>query len=133
MEFLGFRSDIQELMAQSSVFCLSSRVEGLPMVLIEAMSQGCCCVAFDCITGPNEIIKMDCGVLVKNQDIDDLANQLARVMSSMELRSEYGLNAPNAVQQFSNNRVNKRWDFPQYRSRLPKVLFRLLISKVRPA
>ena len=46
-EFLGFRKDVYELMQRSEIFCLSSRVEGLPMALIEAMNAGCCCVSFE--------------------------------------------------------------------------------------
>lgn len=109
VEFLGFRRDIHKLMQSSAIFCLSSRVEGLPMVLIEAMNSSCCCVAFDCITGPREIIKNNSGLLVKNQDIEDLAKKLSIVMKDDCLREYYASNAPNSVSNFALKRVINRW------------------------
>lgn len=65
IEFLGFRNDIAELMQNSKVFILSSRSEGLPMVLLEAMSNGCVCMATS-IGGRGEEILGDAGVAVEN-------------------------------------------------------------------
>jgi len=47
VEFLGFRKDVEKLYQDASVFVLSSRYEGFGLVLIEAMSQGCACIACD--------------------------------------------------------------------------------------
>jgi len=47
IEYVGFVSDMQKLYAESSIFVLSSRYEGFGLVLIEAMSQGCACIACD--------------------------------------------------------------------------------------
>ena len=47
IEYIGFVDDMQKLYAESSIFVLSSRYEGFGLVLIEAMSQGCACVACD--------------------------------------------------------------------------------------
>lgn len=56
VEFLGFRKDVEKLYQESSVFVLSSRYEGFGLVLIEAMSQGCACVACDYKGRQREII-----------------------------------------------------------------------------
>ena len=56
VEFLGFRKDVEKLYQESSIFVLSSRYEGFGLVLIEAMSQGCACVACDYKGRQSEII-----------------------------------------------------------------------------
>lgn len=111
VDFLGFRRDIGQLMNQSSVFCLSSRVEGLPMALIEAMNRGCCCVAFDVKTGPNEIIRNEVnGLLIKNYDTTSLAEGLELVLSDKILRRSLSAKAPISVRQYESNRVIDRWE-----------------------
>ncbi len=110
VELLGFRNDIKELMASSEVFCLSSRVEGLPMVLIEAMNMGCCCVSFDVQTGPNEIIENGkSGLLAKNQDVKDLADKLYKVMSDAFMRKHFSSNALTSIQKYATENVVQRW------------------------
>lgn len=109
VDFLGFRKDIFNLMSSSAVFCLSSRTEGLPMVLIEAMHLSCCCVAFDCTTGPREIIRKDSGLLAKNQDILDLSRKLETVIKDDSLREYFAINSPNSVKNYSLERVMIRW------------------------
>lgn len=111
IEFLGFRKDIGDLMNNSSIFCLSSRVEGLPMALIEAMDRGCCCVAYDCITGPNEIIKDGySGLLAKAGSVLDLSIKLDSVLSDKDLRIKLSMNAPSSVEQYSTDSVINRWE-----------------------
>lgn len=109
-KFLGFREDVYELMQQSEIFCLSSRVEGLPMALIEAMNAGCCCVSFDVKTGPKEIIQHEVsGLIAKNQDNDDLVKCLDKVMKEGTLRKRLAENAPLSIEKYSTERIVKRW------------------------
>lgn len=111
VNFIGFRSDIHEYMQACEVFCLSSRVEGMPMVLLEAMNLGCACVAFDCATGPAEIIADgETGLLVDNQNIDDLVKKLELVISDEKLRASFQQKAPASVKKFSTDNVMKMWD-----------------------
>ncbi len=85
VDFLGFRTDLEELYKQSEIFVLSSRFEGFGLVLIEAMSQGCACVACDykgrqreiiCPDGANESFKFQESSsntsTFKNQDSKEL-------------------------------------------------------------
>lgn len=108
--FLGFRTDVKEYMSRSSVFCLSSRVEGMPMALLEAMSKGCCCVAFDCVTGPSEIIEdHKNGLLVENQNLEELRLSLLEVVRNEKMRLEYSLSAPNVISKYSLDSITGQW------------------------
>ena len=109
-EFLGFRHDVYELMKHSEVFCLSSRTEGLPMALIEAMNAGCCCVSFDVVTGPRDIIQHGkSGLIAKNQDNKNLTECLEKIMSNDELRKNLSLCAPLSIMKYSTERIINRW------------------------
>lgn len=111
VEFLGFRKDVKDLMQTSEIFCLSSRVEGLPMALIEAMNAGCCCVSFDVKTGPKEIIvNGKSGLIAEDQNIDDLTAKLRSVMQDEDLRHRLAANAPSSVEKYSTKRVIQRWN-----------------------
>lgn len=111
IEFLGFRKDVYELMLQSEIFVLSSQYEGLPMGLMEAMSAGCCCVSFDVITGPSDIIHdKKSGLLVENQNINRLADALDVVMSDDNYRHKLSEQAPSSVTRFEKERIMNRWD-----------------------
>lgn len=110
IEFLGFRNDLDKLMQSSKVFCLSSRTEGLPMVLIEAMQYGCCCVAFDCMTGPREIIKDGVsGLLAKDKDVESLTQCLGAVMENDEYREKLANNTSQSINKYSIDAVIRRW------------------------
>lgn len=109
--FLGHCSDVKGEMEKHSIFVLSSQREGFPNVLTEAMSLGCACVAYDCITGPGEIIvdTID-GLLVENQNILKLAQALSVLIENEELRYNLGKRAIEDVKRFSRDRVVNQWE-----------------------
>ncbi len=73
----GFISNPYALMAQASVFVLSSRWEGLPNALIEAMACGARVVATDCPSGPRELLEDGrLGRLVSVGDVQELADTI---------------------------------------------------------
>lgn len=77
VDFIPRTKDIDYYYKTSSFYCLSSRFEGLPMVLIEAQAFGLPLISFDCDTGPSDIIVNNInGYLIKNGDITELAISL---------------------------------------------------------
>ena len=111
VEFIGFRSDIHEYMHSCEVFCLSSRFEGLPMALLEALNLGCACVAFDCYTGPSEMIVDGYnGLLADNQNVNDLAIKLDKVLTDATLREQFHNVAKNSVKKYSSTNVLSMWN-----------------------
>lgn len=74
----------------AAVFVLSSRYEGMPLVLLEAQAMGLPAVAFDCPTGPAEVISSETGVLVPDGDIDGLARALGELLDDPTRRQRLG-------------------------------------------
>jgi GalNAc-alpha-(1->4)-GalNAc-alpha-(1->3)-diNAcBac-PP-undecaprenol alpha-1,4-N-acetyl-D-galactosaminyltransferase len=109
--FTGFRNDVHELMQESSIFILPSRFEGLPMVLLESMSQGMACIAFDCKTGPSDIIKhSENGFLIKDQDMTAMQNGLSLLINDSKLRRELGKKAISSLDKYSIENVGQLWE-----------------------
>lgn len=83
---IGFTRNPYFLMKNSLVFVLSSRYEGLPTVLVEAIALNVPVVAFDCPTGPREIIKTGSGgELVENGDVSGLADAITRQITNKKV------------------------------------------------
>ncbi|KAA1246950.1 glycosyltransferase family 4 protein [Aquimarina sp. RZ0] len=111
VEFTNFTKKISELMQCSEIFILPSRNEGLPMVLLEAMSQGMACIAYDCKTGPSDIIDNNInGLLVEDQDIDQMQMKLRKMMNSKDLRDELRQNAIRITDKYSLELIGEKWE-----------------------
>ena len=98
--------DIALEYGKSSIFVMSSRYEGMPLALIEAMSSGLACVSYNCPNGPSDIINdgID-GFLAKNGDIDDLANKMETLICDESLRSKMGTTAKQNIERYSPNAI----------------------------
>lgn len=100
-----------EEMRRASVYVLSSRSEGFPLVLLEAMSAGLAAVAFDCPTGPREIVDDGAtGLLVPANDVAAFAAALDRVLGDPALRRRLAAAAPAGVEPYRLAAVGRRWD-----------------------
>jgi len=108
---LGPAEDMQKEYAASSIFALSSRYEGLPMVLLEAQAMGLPCVCFACKCGPRDIIKdgRD-GLLVPEGDIDALARALERLIKDDTLRREMGAAAYRNSENYDMEKIIAQWE-----------------------
>jgi glycosyltransferase involved in cell wall biosynthesis len=98
-------------MADASIFALSSRFEGFPMVLLEAMSAGLPVVSFDCPTGPREIVDNEHnGLLVPEADTDALAAALNRMIEDDELRRRCSEGALETAGRYTIQAIGRRWE-----------------------
>lgn len=95
---------------EASIYALSSRFEGFPMVLLEATSMSLPIVAFDCKTGPNEIITDgENGFLVEPKNVEMFAEKLMLLMLDDELRAEMGRKAYESSRRFSSDKIVEKW------------------------
>lgn len=101
--------DIAAEYGKSSIFVMSSRYEGMPLALIEAMSSGLACVSFNCPNGPSDIINDGTdGFLAKNGDIDDLATKIEYLICNESLRSQIGIRAKQNIERYSPDAIMKQ-------------------------
>lgn len=112
VRLMGYSTRLREEIAESSIFVLSSRVEGYGMVLVEAMSCGVPVVSFDAPSGPASIIHHGVdGFLVPNDDIAGMADQIIRVIDlgvdGRQVLAEAGLR--NAAER-TQPAISARWE-----------------------
>jgi glycosyltransferase involved in cell wall biosynthesis len=133
VEFLGFRKDVEKLYRDTSVFVLSSRYEGFGLVLIEAMSQGCACVACDYKGRQREILNpandqpsetrnlnpetlnrkfeaCDNGILCEPDNVDALADAMVKLITDDDYRESVRKNAIERSKYYSIENTIDRWE-----------------------
>ncbi|MGM9475671.1 glycosyltransferase family 4 protein [Pedobacter sp. GSP4] len=111
VKLIGFKSNLQDYYAQADVFVLSSRNEGYPNVLVEAMGMGCACVAMDCEFGPSEIIDHGVnGFLIKNNDIQSLSDAIGKLLSNSKLRDRFSAKAKLINETNSIEKISANWE-----------------------
>jgi glycosyltransferase involved in cell wall biosynthesis len=108
---LGRVRNMREQMRQASLFVLSSRWEGYPLVLIEAMAAGLPVVSFDCPTGPAEIVTHgESGLIVPEGDIEALADAMLELIRDEPRRRRFSAAAVERARDFSREHVGGQWD-----------------------
>lgn len=104
-------NDIRSKLAASSIYVLPSRYEGFPMVLLEATAMSLPIVAFDCPTGPSEIVVNDKnGFLVPTFDETLFAIKLDTLISNHELRCMMGIESFKISRQFTFDKIFNKWE-----------------------
>ncbi len=109
-EILDFDNEIIEQYRRASIFVLSSRYEGFGMVLIEAMSQGCACIACDYKGRQKEIIYdgVD-GLIAEVDNIMSLKEKMESLLNNQKLRVEIQKHAIEKSKIFKLNSIMDIW------------------------
>lgn len=104
------QKDMEYVYTNASIYALTSRYEGLPMVLLEAQSFGLPIVSFKCKCGPMDIVDEGrSGFLVEEGNISEFAVKLGKLMGNTRLRKEMGKNAKNASSKYNEEIIMGKW------------------------
>lgn len=96
---------------EAGIYCMSSRFEGLPMVLIEANSYGLPIVSFNCLTGPSEVVENNVsGLLAAPENIDELAEKLKYMIKHRSERIKFSKAAYDSSPKFKLDNIIKQWE-----------------------
>jgi glycosyltransferase involved in cell wall biosynthesis len=111
VEFIAPSPDVVQHFRQTSIYAMSSRYEGLPLVLIEAKCFGLPIVSFDCETGPRQIIRDNVdGLLIPVNNPTLLAEGIITLIESPSKRKEFNNNALADSVRFSPQEFYKKWE-----------------------
>lgn len=112
VELKGQVDDIPANIKDAEVYVLSSKSEGMPNALLEAMAMGLPCVATDCPAGGvRELVKNGVnGVLVRNDDVSELADAIMFLMRDKEKAQMMGKEAKKVADRFGYDKILNEWD-----------------------
>lgn len=105
----GYTNNINAEFAKSAFFVLSSRYEGFPMVLVEAMSLGMPSVAFDCPEGPAQLLADGGGILVEKENVPKLTEAMIYMIEHPEFRQECTKHREFIKEHLSPEVIYKKW------------------------
>lgn len=102
--------EVNEYMIKSDIYVMTSHTECFPMVLLEASACGLPLVAFDVPVGPKALIREGYnGYLIKDRNIDEMADKIISLFENQEKMKELGRNAKENVNQYLPDNVMKKW------------------------
>ena len=118
--FMPATKDMEREYMNSAMCLMTSRFEGFPVVLQEAMGCGLPCLSFNCPSGPRHIITdQEDGYLVENGNIEAMADKVCELIENEGLRRQLGLNAKQNIARYSEEKIMGQW----------KELFEQLVNK----
>ncbi|WP_430412200.1 glycosyltransferase [Kordia sp.] len=110
VKLMGFVENVSEYVKNAKYLVLSSRVEGFPMVLIEALKQQTPVISFDCKSGPSEIIEDKInGLLVEDQNFVKLKDAMILLVENLELYTKCKQNTVSSMKKFTEKPIIQQW------------------------
>lgn len=108
----GNVSNIEDYYKKSAMFVLTSRYEGLGLVLIEAKSYKLPLVSFECKVGPKEIIEDNVnGYLIECFDVDYMSQKIIKLINNNSLRDEFSKKSNIGIEKFEINSIIDKWKY----------------------
>lgn len=111
VELPGVTMNPVVVLQKASLFVLSSRWEGFPNALLEAMACGLPVISFDCPSGPSEIIRHEVdGLLVPLEKAEALTEAMLLLMENEDKRNQLGAKAVEVHERFALDKIMGQWE-----------------------
>jgi glycosyltransferase involved in cell wall biosynthesis len=111
VQLRGYSRNLPDVLANASVFAMTSLSEGFPMVLIEAMSTGTPLIAFDCPRGPGETIRHGSnGLLIPEGPVRPFTDGLETLVQDAELRARFGAQGLRDAEAYTIDNIAAHWE-----------------------
>lgn len=106
----GQVNNIEEYYPKAAIFVMTSRMEGLPMTLLEAKANKLPIVSFDIMTGPSEIIEDGVnGYLIEAYNINDMNLKIKKLIEESSLREKFSHQSIVGIDNFNKEKIVKEW------------------------
>lgn len=112
VQMLGYlnHENIEKYMLNSSAFLMASITEGLPMVLLEAMSYGVPCIVYKTASGTGDIVKNgENGYIINDRNQQEFISDLNEFLSDDKLKKKMGKSAIKTAEKFEEKNIVKIW------------------------
>ena len=107
----GVSKNYLNKVAKSDIFVMSSRFEGMPNALLEAMAIGMPCISTDCVAGPSELIRdYQNGILVKVDNIDEISEKIIQLINNPKLKNKISINAKQVINEHSQDIIYQKYN-----------------------
>lgn len=110
VNFKGNVKGIENIYPNHGIYVMSSRYEGLPLVLLEAKQYGLPIVSFDCPTGPSDIVLDGInGYLIDNYSVNSMSDKINELIDQTNLRLDFSKNSMKDTEKFSKEKILQQW------------------------
>ena len=111
VKLCGNVDDIENVLKEKKCFILSSKYEGMPNALMEAMAVGVPCISTDCpCGGPRELIKNNInGLLVKSNDKNELVSAMYKIIENDKMCKKIAMSAKKNMNNYSCDKIVSKW------------------------
>ena len=107
----GTVQNMEEQYQKAAMFVMTSQMEGLPMVLLEAKSWGLPLVSFDIMTGPSDIIQDGVnGYLIEEGNIDEMAERIVELIKEDSKRKAFSKESQRDMDKFEMKKITSQWN-----------------------
>lgn len=110
VKILGNTNKLDEIMRKASIYCMTSKTDCFPMVLLEAKSTGLPIISYNCPYGPKNIIKDEIdGIIIQNADLKSFSLTLDQLINDFDKREVMSKNAFVNFNEYSSIYVIQKW------------------------